>query len=151
MGKAVIALLINSIICCWFVGSVKGADKTCGGNCPGRNCDKCHCPTWRNPVSVSEWCGKNSGWSQACCQCIVQRESGGNANAVRQNIGVSSSYKYDVGLWQINSFNWGACNGGRAPCDLYENLQCAQMVFQWGGNTWRRWNTCTMCGCCFKA
>lgn len=52
-----------------------------------------------------------SGWSQACCQCIVSHESGGNGNAVNQNSGGS----LDVGLWQVNTQNWASCSGGSPP------------------------------------
>eukprot|EP00597_Dinobryon_sp_UTEXLB2267_P014693 CAMPEP_0170106608 /NCGR_PEP_ID=MMETSP0020_2-20130122/5488_1 /TAXON_ID=98059 /ORGANISM="Dinobryon sp., Strain UTEXLB2267" /LENGTH=77 /DNA_ID=CAMNT_0010330993 /DNA_START=221 /DNA_END=454 /DNA_ORIENTATION=- len=71
-------------------------------------------------------------------------ESGGNANAVNQNTGGS----YDVGLWQINDFNWNACSSGKAPCDMTANLNCAIAVYGWGGKTWKNWSTCSKCGCC---
>jgi len=35
----------------------------------------------------------------------MQAESGGNAHAANQNSGGS----YDVGLWQINDYNWVSC------------------------------------------
>ena len=44
-----------------------------------------------------------SGWNQAHCQCIVQHESAGNSHAVNENTNGS----LDVGVWQINSVNWG--------------------------------------------
>jgi hypothetical protein len=78
---------------------------TCGGNCPG-GCSSCPCGSTANYQSVTTWCSKYS-WNQAHCQCIMNAESGGNANAVNQNTGGS----YDVGLWQINDYNWGACSG----------------------------------------
>jgi hypothetical protein len=43
--------------------------------------------------------------------------------------------------------NWGQCNGGRAPCDPTQNLNCAIKVYGWGGNTWKLWSTHTACGC----
>ncbi len=49
-------------------------------------------------------CSQYTGWDQTCCKCIVGKESGGNNNAVNEN----SNGSYDVGLWQINSGNWGA-------------------------------------------
>jgi hypothetical protein len=27
-------------------------------------------------------------------------------------------------------------------------LNCAKKVYQWGGNTWKLWSTCSKCGCC---
>lgn len=63
---------------------------------------------------------------QANCKCIISHESGGNGNAVNYNGGQSSAYLWDVGLWQINSYNWNACSGGSAPCDPNKNLQCGE-------------------------
>lgn len=37
-------------------------------------------------------------------QCIMQHESGGNANAANENTNGS----FDIGLWQINSVNWAS-------------------------------------------
>jgi hypothetical protein len=119
---------------------------TCGGNCPG-GCDSCPCGTTKSMQDITSWCAKYSGWSQSQCQCIAKAESGGNANAVNQNTG-SSAYKWDVGLWQINSYNWDACSGGSAPCDTSKNLECAKKVFAWGGNTFKLWSTCGQCGAC---
>lgn len=78
---------------------------SCGGNCPG-GCASCPCGSSSNYVTISSWCAKHS-WNQANCECIIKHESGGNANAVNQNSGGS----YDVGLWQINDFNWASCSG----------------------------------------
>ena len=75
----------------------------CGGNCPGGNCASCLCRTTQNVQDITYWCSQYSGWNQANCRCIMSHESGGNANAVNQNVGGL----YDVGLWQINDFNWG--------------------------------------------
>ena len=71
-------------------------------------------------------------------------ESEGNRNAVNQNIDGS----YDVGLWQINSFNWDVCNGGKTPCDTADNLRCAIDIYRWGRNTWSLWTACEMCNAC---
>lgn len=100
------------------------ASSTCGGNCPG-GCASCPCGSSSSYQSISSWCAKYS-WNQANCQCIMNAESGGNANAVNQNSGGS----YDVGLWQINDFNWNACSGGAAPCNPNTNLQCGKNRFQ---------------------
>ncbi len=61
----------------------------CDGSCP--------CGDTPNPIDINSWCSQFSGWSQACCQCIVNAESGGNANAMNQNTDSS----YDVGVWQV--------------------------------------------------
>ena len=119
---------------------------TCGSNCPG-GCATCPCGSTSSVLDIKTWCAKYSGWNQANCQCIMKYESGGNANAVNQNTGGS----YDVGLWQINDFNWGSCSGGKAPCDATSNLNCAIKVWQWGGNTWKNWSTCSKCGACSSA
>jgi hypothetical protein len=79
-------------------------------------------------TDISKACSQFSGWSQSCCQCIAQHESGGNLHACNQNTDGSK----DVGLWQINDRNWSACNGGSAPCDLSSNLRCAIDVWKWG-------------------
>lgn len=132
----VVALLALSVV----VNS-----STCSGNCPG-GCDSCPCGQSSSMESISAWCSKYS-WNQANCECIMSHESGGNANAVNQNSGGS----YDVGLWQINDMNWESCSGGKAPCDPNDNLNCAAKVYQWGGNTWKLWSTCSVCGCCNSA
>jgi hypothetical protein len=51
-----------------------------------------------SPQNITEWCSKHS-WDQSACRCIMEHESGGNANALNQNTGGS----YDVGLWQVNT------------------------------------------------
>lgn len=117
---------------------------TCGGNCPSGRCTSCKCPATPKHVDIASACSKFSGWNQKCCQCIISHESGGNQYAQLENTNGSN----DVGLWQVNSMNWASCNGGRAPCDLNENLQCAKKVFAWGGNTFKLWSTCGACGCC---
>lgn len=115
---------------------------SCGGNCPSGRCPTCYCGTSKNVVNIGEWCSKY-GWNQACCNCIVSHESGGNAHALNYNTDGST----DVGLWQINTINWNACSGGSAPCDTNTNLGCAIKVYGWGGNSWRLWSTHTTCGC----
>ena len=97
-------------------------------------------------------------------QCIMSHESGGNANAVNQNVGGS----LDVGLWQINTQNWASCSGGSPPCDPGTNLACAidvsarcgvgmrrypdltafptprfrlAQVWKWGGSSFKLWST----------
>eukprot|EP00762_Andalucia_godoyi_P007351 ANDGO_01547.mRNA.1 Ctype lysozyme/alpha-lactalbumin superfamily protein len=95
-------------------------------------------------TDIASACSQFSGWSQGCCQCIVQHESSGNYHACNAN----SDGSTDAGLWQVNSFNWNACNGGQAPCDVGNNLQCAIDVWRWGGGTWKYWSTCGACGCC---
>jgi hypothetical protein len=87
---------------------------TCGGNCPG-GCDSCPCGSSSSYQSASSWCAQYSGWSQTQCQCIMNAESGGNANAVNQNTGGS----LDVGLWQINSMNWASCSSGMLFSTLF--------------------------------
>ena len=116
---------------------------TCGGNCPSNDCPSCPCGTSPSPQNIAHWCSQYSGWNQACCQCIVSHESGGNANALNYNTNGS----FDVGLWQINSVNWGQCNGGQTPCNLNSNLNCAIDVWKWGGNSFRLWSTAAGCGC----
>lgn len=49
-------------------------------------------------------CAQFSGWVQSECECIMNAESSGNANAMNYN----SDNTYDVGLWQVNSYNWYA-------------------------------------------
>merc|ERR1712038_1335487 len=120
---------------------------SCGGNCPSGGCDECICGTSASYVDISEWCSKHS-WDQSCCECIVQNESGGNANALYQNDGGIYPDSYDLGLWAINDFNWDECNRGTPPCDPADNLECAKDVYRWGGNTWENWSTCSKCGCC---
>lgn len=120
----------------------------CGGNCPGGNCNTCPCGTTRSVVTPSTWCSKFTGWSQACCTCIMTNESGGNSNAVNQNKDTRGSL--DVGLWQINDMNWASCSSGVAPCDPTANLGCAKKIFAYGPNNWRLWSTCGKCGCCGK-
>src|SRR5262245_244007 len=74
------------------------------GNCPSNDCPSCPCGTSTSMQSISEWCGKFSGWDQGCCQCIMSHESSGNANAANYNTNGS----FDVGLWQVNSVNWSS-------------------------------------------
>ena len=129
-------LLITTVM------SVSGIT-TCGGNCPG-GCNSCPCGSTRRELPSSSWCSMYSGWDQSSCECIMRHESRGNANAINMNSGGS----YDVGLWQINSFNWPHCSNGKAPCSPSANLACAIKVFKWGRNTWKFWATCGKCGVC---
>ena len=137
------ASLLVIIFLCSIAVSV--ADK-CSGNCPSGSCSNCYCGTKTNFQSAATWCSKYKEWDQKCCQCIVQAESKGNANAVNYNANAGNG-SYDVGLFQINSFNWKACNGGVAPCDVNDNLQCAIKVWKWGGKTFKKWATASRCGC----
>ena len=125
-----------------FEQGFNASSSTCGGNCPG-GCSSCPCGSSSNYQDISSWCSKYS-WNQKNCQCIMNAESRGNANAANMN----SDGSYDVGLWQINDYNWNSCSGGSAPCDPSSNLNCAKKVYQWGGNTWKLWSTCSKCGCC---
>lgn len=95
------------------------ASSSCGGNCPS-GCSSCPCGTSVSYEDSVAWCSKYS-WNQTNCQCIIKHESGGNANAAHQN----SDGSLDVGLWQINDYNWPYCSGGSAPCDPTVNLNCA--------------------------
>eukprot|EP01101_Sappina_pedata_P000602 TRINITY_DN107_c0_g1_i2.p2 TRINITY_DN107_c0_g1~~TRINITY_DN107_c0_g1_i2.p2 ORF type:complete len:202 (-),score=42.75 TRINITY_DN107_c0_g1_i2:112-717(-) len=140
----VAALCLVAIASAFDNSTIEAPLNTCGGNCPSNDCASCPCGTTPSHQTISSWCAKYSGWSQSCCQCIVSHESGGNANAVNQNVGGS----LDVGLWQINTQNWASCSSGRAPCDPNTNLQCAIDVWRWGGNTFKLWSTCGGCGCC---
>jgi len=126
-------------------GSSGSYTPTCGGNCPSGDCtSSCPCGSTPNTsISPAEACASFNGWSQSCCQCIVNHESGGNQNAMNQN----TDGTFDVGLWQINARNWASCNGGQPPCAFQANLQCAIKVWQWGGSTFRLWSTNSICGC----
>eukprot|EP00744_Colponema_vietnamica_P012343 GILI01017340.1.p1 GENE.GILI01017340.1~~GILI01017340.1.p1 ORF type:complete len:133 (+),score=12.76 GILI01017340.1:2-400(+) len=123
------------------------ASSNCGGNCPAGNCPSCPCGTSPSRVDIAAWCARYS-WNQANCACIMKDESGGNIHAVNYNAGQSASHLWDVGLWQINNFNWNVCSGGAAPCEPEVNLKCAIDVYKWGGNTWKLWSTCSICGAC---
>lgn len=89
-----------------FAVATFAAAGTCGGNCPSGNCPSCPCGSTVSKVDIASWCAKHS-WNQAHCQCIMNAESGGNANAVNYN----SDGSFDVGLWQVNKYNWNACSG----------------------------------------
>ncbi len=89
-------------------------DSYCGGNCPSGDCvDGCPCGETANPVDIGAICGLYSDWSQECCQCIVNAESSGNANAANENTDGS----FDIGVWQVNSQNWASCSNSNPPCD----------------------------------
>ena len=124
--------------------NVTAPTNTCGGNCPSNGCSTCPCGTSPNRQDIASWCAKFSKWNQKQCQCIVSHESGGNGNAVNQNRGGS----LDVGFWQVNTQNWASCSGGKPPCDMATNLACAEKVWAWGGNTFKLWSTCKVCGAC---
>ena len=120
-------------------------DSYCGGNCPSGDCvDGCPCGESANPIDPVAFCQLYSDWSQECCQCIVNAESSGNANAMNEN----NDGSFDVGVWQVNTQNWASCNGGNPPCDPTVNGACAHLVWGWGGGTWKLWSTCGGCGCC---
>jgi hypothetical protein len=131
-----------------IVVSVSAQNSKCGDNClftPG-GCPLCPCGLKANQVDIASWCKKHT-WDQACCNCIANAESKGNANAINYN---EKPKSYDVGLWQINSVNWGLCNDYKAPCDPQANLNCAIKVYNWGGKTWKLWSTAQKCGCTTK-
>lgn len=107
-------------------------------------CDTCGAPTY---VDIGTWCSKYSGWSQGCCKCIAEKGSGGNAHACNKKDDGSIA----VGLWQINSKDWGLCYSGNTPCNTLSNFACAKLMFAMGENTWKNWDTCEACGCCTKA
>jgi len=115
----------------------------CGTNCPGGSCPNCPCGTLAAPVNINSLCAQWTGWSQACCRCIVSHESGGNAHAMNYN----SNGSFDVGVFQINAVNWASCNGGKAPCDVASNLECAKAIYN-GRRSFAAWSTCSGCGCC---
>ena len=123
--------------------ALKGLAENCGGNCPGNKCPSCPCGRSPNRQDPSFWCAKYSKWDQSCCRCIVNHESGGNANAMNYNTNGS----FDVGLFQINKVNWSACSGGNAPCDVNTNLNCAIKVWNWAGGNFNFWSTARGCGC----
>jgi len=125
------------------------AHPDCGGNCPTKPyCPAgCPCGSSPSPQNVTAYCAMYS-WNQANCQCIVNAESSGNANAMHENMRKNGTYTYDIGLWQINQVNWDACNGSSAPCDPSVNLKCAISVYKHRKNTWAAWSTCTGCNCC---
>mmetsp|Transcript_792 Transcript_792/g.995 ORF Transcript_792/g.995 Transcript_792/m.995 type:complete len:147 (-) Transcript_792:63-503(-) len=146
MLKLVVTVLLF-FTCASALNNSVTPESTCGGNCPSGGCPSCPCGSTSNKVDIASICSQYSGWSQGCCNCIANAESGGNANAVNYNSGGT----YDVGLFQINDFNWDSCSGGLAPCNVQTNLGCAKTIFGWGGKTWKYWSTCSACGCCSKA
>jgi hypothetical protein len=137
-----LAFVIGLTMSSAFEQGFNTSSSTCGGNCPG-GCSSCPCGTSSSYQDIASWCSKYS-WNQKNCQCIMNAESRGNAHAANEN----SDGSFDVGLWQINDYNWNSCSGGSAPCDPSSNLNCAKKVYQWGGNTWKLWSTCSKCGCC---
>jgi hypothetical protein len=101
---------------------VHSQDQSCGGNCPSDNCPECYCGNTTRPVSAAHYCALYNNWSMACCECLVQMEAQGNANAVAYNNHQEYS---NVGLWMIQESSWGECNGGSPPCSIASNLVCA--------------------------
>jgi len=120
-----------------------GSSGNCGGNCPGGACPDCPCGTESSPINIDWVCSQWTGWSQDCCRCIVSHESGGNGHAMNYNTNGS----FDVGVFQINQINWGACNGGKIPCDWQSNLKCAKQIYS-DRSSFGAWSTCSGCGCC---
>ena len=131
---------MKSLLLVLLLGMVL-SDK-CGGNCPGGRCPNCPCGTSPNRVDVASKCKMHS-WTQKCCVCVVNAESGGNGNAMNYN----GNGTFDVGLFQINKVNWGGCSGGSPPCDVSTNVRCAIMVYKGSRNTWNPWSVAGKCGC----
>lgn len=113
---------------------------TCNGNCPGGGCSVCYCGTTQNYIDIEDICKEHS-WDQSMCQCIVEHESGGNANALNFNEDDST---YDIGVFQINTVNW-KINSGNPPCNVTQNLLCAIEVYKYGDNTFKYWTTYAGC------
>eukprot|EP00826_Nyctotherus_ovalis_P025725 TRINITY_DN1997_c0_g3_i1.p1 TRINITY_DN1997_c0_g3~~TRINITY_DN1997_c0_g3_i1.p1 ORF type:complete len:136 (+),score=13.53 TRINITY_DN1997_c0_g3_i1:164-571(+) len=128
------------LILCLLIANIF-ANK-CGGNCPGGRCPSCPCGTQRSVVDIGATCRRYS-WNQRCCNCVVGRESSGNAHAMNYN----RNRTFDVGIFQINQIHWGHCNGGKAPCDANTNLHCGIRVYQRAGNRWNPWSVARACGC----
>ena len=95
------------------------ADK-CGGNCLSAECPECTCGNTPNYVTIEHICSKLS-WNQSCCKCVLSRENGGNANAIKY----TPKRNYDLGLFMINHFFWltHQCEGH--PCEPEANAKCA--------------------------
>jgi len=134
---------------------------TCGGNCPRDTCDGTTCETYCGSTpkqydGVAALC-KDKAWFgkkpmpadfPACCQCIANIESRGNAAAMNKNKGSS----WDIGLFQINTINWADCvannnNPGAALCDPTLNAACAAKVFKGAQRTFKRWAQSTRDQC----
>ena len=98
-------------------------------------------------MDILDWCRKFPESSLSACLCVVKGESGGNANAELY----SSANDVDIGLFQINTYNWAFCNNGQPPCDLETNLACAKKVFGFGGNSWHYWVVAGRCRVTTKA
>ena len=130
------------------------AQNTCGGNCPSGSCPGNHCPCGVEPMQLStaqvaSFCAQHTGaggWSQSCCECIIQRESIGNAHAVDYE---QDYQNFKVGLLQIPDMFWGKCNNGWPPCSTEATLTCAIENWKLGNGTWALWDyTCPNCGSC---
>jgi hypothetical protein len=135
-------LILVALLAC---SAVALAQDDCGGNCPSQDCPGCPCGYSTNYQDIGGWCSQYGGWDQGQCQCIVNAESSGNANADNYNPGGNT---YDVGMAQVNTINWSSCSGGNPPCDPSTNLNCAIDVWRWGGGSFKLWSTCGGCGAC---
>ncbi|CAF2709212.1 unnamed protein product [Rotaria sp. Silwood2] len=132
--------LLPSVLIIAIIGVING-DK-CGQNCLYSDCPStCPCGTKANYVSAASYCSQYTDWNQQCCECIVQAESKGNANAMNYN----RDGTWDIGLFQINQRNFASCNSGQYPCGPQQNLACARKVWQWGGKTFKLWATVGQC------
>ena len=131
------------IIAILFLAWTCSADY-CGGNCPSGNCPTCPCGKNLSLVNAADICKKYS-WNQTCCKCIINSGSGGNANYVGYS-NSSSSERYYVGLFTINSLNWKYCTGEHAPCSVDDNLNCAIVTYNSQGG-WGIWSAAQSCGC----
>ena len=152
----------------WFVVSLLGlmmllfvsdgefarSQNDCGGNCPWTTCPGNHCPCGvaprqLSPTQVGTFCARFPEWSAACCECIVSKESGGNANAVGYDILFQN---FRAGLLQIPDMFWGKCNSGWPPCSTEATLTCAIENWKLGNGTWALWDyTCPLCGSCCRS
>ena len=125
----------------FYLIAKSAGQSSCDGNCPKGNCDLCYCGTLQSPQNISYWCDQYS-WNKAFCECIITHESAGNANAINYN---ADDNTYDIGLFQINTLNWGFCNSGNPPCAIENNLNCAIDVYKVGQNSFKLWATYSMC------
>lgn len=120
----------------------------CSGNCPSGLCpgDTCPCGLTPRMIDIATFCAQNPQWNQTNCRCIVNAESGGNANAIDYEYW---NQNFKVGLLQVPNFFWGSCNGGFPPCSLEAQLNCGQEMYKLSSNTWAMWDqTCVGCNAC---
>ena len=113
----------------------------CGGNCPNNLCPSCPCGITKKIVNLGSFCNKYN-WNQVCCHCIVQKETGANANFAVYNNGA-----YSVGIFKIPQMFWEHCSENKPPCDPDTNTECGIMVYNSNGNTWKAWSSARACGC----